>query len=390
MRCCFVSNLFPDTADPKRGLDNAELLLHLRDHLELKVLAARPTLTLSPGSSANGLHAPESHREFEPRYVPVRYVPKVGHRFNHRLFAAGLRAPLVELHRRWPIQVILCAWAYPDGCGVRLVARELGIPYVLVVQGSDIHHYMGNAVRRRLILEAVGDSRCTIARSASLAHGLGAHGGPPHLLKTLYNGVDPGLFHPAERRSVQREALGLADRPTVLFVGDLLPVKHPHLAVQAFCRYRATATDAPQMVMIGGGPLLEPVRRLVSCLGASDDIQVLGPRDQKAVADYYRASDLLLLSSRNEGLPNVILQAFASGLPVLATDVGGIAEVLDDDRLGRRVPAEDETALAEGLAACLSRPFDAGWIRNHSQRFSWQSCAAAYAALLKDAARPCA
>ena len=88
------------------------------------------------------------------------------------------------------------------------------------------------------------------------------------------------------------------------------------------------------------------------------------------------AADVLALPSRNEGVPNVILEAFASGLSVVASRVGGIPEVLDRDFLGRTFPAGDTEALAAALDQQLASPQDPAAIRRHGERFSWPACAA--------------
>ena len=96
---------------------------------------------------------------------------------------------------------------------------------------------------------------------------------------------------------------------------------------------------------------------------------------------------MLAVPSRNEGVPNVILEAFACGVPVVASDVGGIPEVLAHDFLGRLVEPDNRDALIAGLHATLSGPPDQTRIHNHARQFSWERTAAAYHDILCQAVR---
>ena len=98
-----------------------------------------------------------------------------------------------------------------------------------------------------------------------------------------------------------------------------------------------------------------------------------------------RAADALALPSHNEGVPNVILEAFASGLRVVASRVGGIHEVHNHETLGRLVPAGELEPLVTALRETLETDPDTAAIRAHALRFSWEAATARYAEILKGA-----
>src|SRR5213075_2894096 len=100
------------------------------------------------------------------------------------------------------------------------------------------------------------------------------------------------------------------------------------------------------LVMIGDGPLAEKARQLAGRIGTRAQVVFAGRHDPASVARHMQAADVLALPSWNEGVPNVILEAFACGLPVVASRVGGIAEVLDQPALGTLVAAGNCDALA--------------------------------------------
>ena len=154
------------------------------------------------------------------------------------------------------------------------------------------------------------------------------------------------------------------------------------MLVRAHARVLQSRPDT-RVVMIGGGPLEGKVRALAKTLGSGHRVLLEGRKSAAEVSRYMRAADALCLSSRNEGVPNVVLEAFACGIPVVSTNVGGISEVLCHDYLGRLSAPGDAAALADALQATLSAPVNTNRIADHAARFSWEAAALAYFRLLK-------
>lgn len=143
----------------------------------------------------------------------------------------------------------------------------------------------------------------------------------------------------------------------VLFVSNLLPVKDPAFLLEAFRRLDPGAAGmAVRLTLAGRGPMRAEVEQLAKRLGVAESVRFLGPLDSKNVANWMRAADLLVMTSRHEGLPNVILESQACGLPVVSTDVGGIHELVDEQWKGTLTPLDDldgwvaavETGLGKG------------------------------------------
>ena len=373
-RLLFVSNLFPDRAEPYRGLDNATVLHHLRSQFEIRAVSPRPTLWKFPARSPREIDEP-----LEPLYLPARYVPKFGG-FNHLLLAQALRGPLRELRNRWHFDVVLTSWIFPDSCAVAHL--EQNFPFVSVAQGTDVHQYLKIPSRRRAIVSKMGSASAIITRSAALARLLGDAGLPAERLHPVYNGIDFDQFRPADKLEA-RKAMGLPeDGSIVLFVGNLLPIKNPLLLIRAMAQL-----EGARLLMVGGGPMEAQVRALAAELKIADRVIFAGRRLAADVARFMQASDVLALPSLNEGVPNVILEAFASGLPVVASDVGGISEVHHGEFLGQLVPPQDLECLVNALMQILKSPPNGAEIRKHALQFSWESAAAKYAELLTAAIR---
>ncbi|MEI6350240.1 MAG: glycosyltransferase [Verrucomicrobiota bacterium] len=370
-RLLFVSNLFPDQAEPYRGLDNATLLHHLLPQFEIRAISPRPALFARPSRRPRDLD-----QVFEPVYVNAAYVPKFGSYFNHRFMACALRGPLEKLRAIWPYDVVLSSWIYPDSCAIAALAGS--VPFVSIAQGSDVHQYLQMPARRRIILDSMRHASGIVTRSAALAQLLAEAGLPKARLHPIYNGIDFNQFQPGDP-SVARRELGLPESgPVLLFVGNLVAIKNPLLLLQAHARL-----SGAHLVLVGGGSMEKQVRELALTLGTAGRITFAGRRSAPEVARFMQASDVLALPSWNEGVPNVILEAFACGLPVVASRVGGIGEVHDQSFLGRLVKAGDLDELTQALGQVTALPTDREMIRRHALRFSWENAAQAYTEVLQ-------
>ncbi|WP_341888277.1 TIGR03088 family PEP-CTERM/XrtA system glycosyltransferase [Variovorax sp. YR752] len=214
-------------------------------------------------------------------------------------------------------------------------------------------------------------------------------GVPPRRISQLYNGVDTLRFH---GRGETR--LPLADSPfagqglwVAGTVGRLHAIKDQVLLARAFVRARTLAGSEGarlRLAIAGDGPLRGEVQSVLDDGGVSTQAWLAGERDD--VPEFMRSLDQFVLPSRAEGISNTILEAMASGLPVIATDVGGNAELLEEGRTGRLVPAGEVDAMAQALLADFHDP-DAARARGRractvaQSRFSLDGMVAAYSDL---------
>ena len=285
--------------------------------------------------------------------------------FSQRI---GRPVEIVELGKRPGLEVAFYARAWrsfrrlrPDvvhtrntaGLDCILPARLAGVRVVLHGEhGRTAGDPEGRNRRHNLLrrLNAPLVSGFT-AVSADLASWLTATVGiPAHKVRVLMNGVDTGRFRPGP---VDRAAL-LPEVPpgavVVGTVGRLDPVKgHTHL-IDAVARLDASL----HLVIVGDGPERPRIERAVSAAAIGDRVHLLGERADIPVL--LRAFDLFCLPSLAEGISNTLLEAMATGLPVVATAVGGNPELVARDETGLLVPAGDPDALATALGGLVAEP----------------------------------
>ena len=175
----------------------------------------------------------------------------------------------------------------------------------------------------------------------------------------IYNGVDAVQFHPVTSVRQDPPVAGFAPPGALVIgtVGRMQAVKDPLNLVHAFIELSRRDHIAPErlrLMMVGDGALRDAALDLLEAAGLARHAWLPGARDD--VADMLRCMDVFVLPSRAEGISNTILEAMASGLPVVATRVGGNSELILEDQTGTLAPAADPAALANAIEKYLGDP----------------------------------
>lgn len=235
----------------------------------------------------------------------------------------------------------------------------------------------------------------TIAEASELVEFYGAD---PSRVRVVSPGVDTDLFAPRGSRTEVRASLGWPDRPTILFVGRLQPLKSPEVAVRAVAALadQTFVGARPRLVIVGGPSGYEATDpRELRALGASlgldpGDLELHEPASHAWLAEAYRAADLTILPSRTESFGLVALESQACGTPVVASDVGGLRTAVRDGETGLLVAPGDIVGFAGALGSLLDDPqrlarFGSNAAR-FARRFDWRWVARGVLSAYEDAA----
>ena len=240
-------------------------------------------------------------------------------------------------------QIIHCHWT-PTGIIGRWAAR--GRPLVLSVRGTDVK-WMEKAWLAWINRRVYHWADRIVAVSAEITTKLESSGVKKGKTCVVYNGVDR-RFAPA-CAVLARRTLALPEEVfIVVFVGLLVPVKGLDILFEAL---HMLADDQIFCALVGDGPLGEDLAQRAQEIGMADQVLFAGRRPTAEVPVWLNAADVLVLPSRSEGRPNVVLEAQACGRAVVATRVGGTPELIEDGETGLLVDSGD----AVGLAAALRR-----------------------------------
>lgn len=319
-------------------------------------------------------------KDLEQMGVPVHDADQAAGHFIWRL-ARVVRKENAELvHSQ-------CAWSLPQ----QIMGARLGnqTPFLLSVQNTYRFGTRWQTLRRvwglRPLLRYVP---AIVGISAAVSqHAVRWLGVDPAKVRTIHSGIPTDRFLPAgpDRETLRRQ-LGLDPAGMlVVCVASLTPQKGHETLLQAAAELRHRR-PAMQYLLVGSGPLLASLEQLAQQLGIADRVRFFGPR--RDVAQILAASDIFALASNWEGFGLVVAEAGSTGLPVVASAVGGIPEIVEDGKTGLLVPPGNPQALAAALERLAARPEEARALGAAGrariiEQFDIQLCADRHAALYR-------
>jgi glycosyltransferase involved in cell wall biosynthesis len=326
------------------------------------------------------------HRE-QDKNITVYRVPSIRRRQDRSnpheqiIFLLSASFWTLSLVPHFRPNATLAFFGVPSGAVAWLIKMIYKIPYVISMRGGDVpgfrpydFHFYHKLISPflRIIWK---NASAVIANSnglRQLAHAFESRFEIP----IIPNGVDLELYKTVER-----------DRssPRLLSVGRIVHQKGLDLAMHALGGLKAFDWE---WRIAGDGPQMAALQSLAQELGIEDRVFFLGWQSREQILESYRQANLFLFPSRHEGMPNAILEAMASGLPVIATCIAGNEELVVEGETGFLVPPEDVEALQDALKKILSDPALRQQMGGASRRrveanYSWESTAQQYALYLE-------
>jgi len=375
LRTLLFSTLYPSAIRPGHGIFVETRLRELlaTGKVLTKVIAPVPWFfSKNPhfGEYARMASIPsrEVHNGIDIRHPRYLLLPKFGMNSAPHSMAMGALPAIKRLIRDgFDFDLIDAHYYYPDGVAAGIIAEKLGKPFVVTARGTDINLIPDFDYPRQLILKTAAKANASICVSKALAERLLALGAPPEKIKVFRNGVDLERFQ-LEDKSVARAKLGLSEAPTLLSVGNLIELKGHHIAIEALTKLPSET----QLVIAGTGPELAKLQNIAIQLSVENRVRFVGQVKNEDLKWWYNAADTLVLCSSREGWANVLLEAMACGTPVVATPVGGTADIVANDKIGRLMSERSANALADAYRDLQTANPDRTAIRKYAEQFSWQ------------------
>ncbi len=294
------------------------------------------------------------------RHAPRRYVGSFGAMLrgvwrspNFLVGGVGIFPKVVHAARlmeRDGVEHVHCHFATHPALAGWLIHRLTGIPYSFTAHGSDLH------VDRTMLCQKVGEAAFTVTISDDNRKVFEREcGGPIVSLEVIHCGVDTGVFHPVPR-AAERD-----DRLAILSIGTLHEVKGQTHLIEA-CRLLAAEGVPLSCRIVGEGPDRAALEQQVAEAGLADRVAFLGGQTRAEIARLLGSSDVLVAPSvptrggKREGIPVVLMEAMSAGLPVVASALSGIPELVIDGSSGLTVPPGDSPAIAAALRRLYDDP----------------------------------
>ena len=384
MRALVFTSLFPSPGWPTQWVYHVNVVTALAEFCDVRVVA--PVWWQRRLQYARTLGAKtRSAVGAVPVYHPTAFAVPGLHGAHAQAMYRSVRGQVRRLHAEWPFDVILGIWAYPDTQVAGMLARDFHCPLVANVIGSDVNEAPSRPGMRSRVKGALESAHTVLALSRALRQRVEEIGIDPQRILVQYNGVDGERFRPGDKAEKRARVGYRGAGPLICYVGNLLPEKGPDVLLSGFQLLVERLPDRPvDLVVLGDGPMLPDLRRVVRAHGLESRVSLLGRRPNDEVADWVAAADVICLPSWREGCPNVVLEALAAGRPVVASSVGGVPELLNGDN-GLLVPPGRPDLLGAALADAVSREWSPERLRSTVPYLSWRSFGARLHGVLETA-----
>jgi glycosyltransferase involved in cell wall biosynthesis len=375
------SSLFPSEVRPTAGIFIRERMFRVATRMPLAVISPVPWFPFQTIITRYRPHfrpMPSKHEiqdgidVYYPRYFSIPGLLK----FLDGLFMAlGSFSTLRKLRNEDRCDLIDSHFAFPDGKAATLLARWLRRPVTITLRGTEVSHSK-ERLKRLFLVGALRDATRVFSVSTSLKKLAEKLGIESRKIRVVGNGVDAEKFQAIDRQAA-REQLGLpVDSKVLLTIGALVERKGFHRVIELMPSLLSEGKDIHYLIVGGAGPegdWTEHLKQMVSELGLAGHVHFLGTLPPTELYLPLSAADVFVLSTRNEGWANVLLEALACGVPVVASDVGGNSEVIASEDLGFIVPFGDRNALEKAILTALGRNWDRARIVRYARENSWES-----------------
>lgn len=363
--------MYPGASRPNHGVFVEERMTRYakRYQVDLRVVAPVPWFPIRRGfgeySRLASTPRAETRKGIPILHPRVLLIPKIGMRLAPAGWYAACRSIVEKLHIEKKITILDAHYLYPDCIAAVRIARELQIPIVVSARGTDGHLIGNMSGPGKQIREACNAASAVVAVSEALGEHLIQIGVDRDKINIVKNGCDVDAFAPREGNAIKPPSAGRV----ILGIGRLVKAKGWHLAVDVMANIKDTFPDVI-LKIAGRGVERDALETQVRARGLDGRVQFLGEVDHDKIPPLLWNADRLLLPSFREGHPNVVVEAVAAGVPVIATKAGGIPEIIDD-RFGDLSERIDVPSLTAAVERSLRREFNKKDFDEHRPTLRW-------------------
>lgn len=351
-----ITNLYPLPWEPNRATFNRQQFSLLDNKYNKSVLV--------PVAFTEWFkHRKQIKQDDNLRFVPYFYPPKIGRRFySIFLFLSILLHSGLWLSKK-KNHILLASWAFPEAVATKWLSKLYKCRFYFKVHGNDINLHANYPARAKQIVSAARHASGILSVSNALKEKMTSLGIEEDKVRVIYNGVNHDLFSQSQMPTIDGDYL--------LFVGNLKEAKGVFELLEGFIKIHQSFPHL-KLVFAGPGDLRHKLLDEAKAKEVADRVVFLGGINHDELPPLMQHAKMVVLPSYNEGVPNVLLESMACGTPVLATTVGGIPEIVNQEICGQLIATKSAEQVAQGITRVLEKKWSTDAIIKHSQQFTWQ------------------
>lgn len=373
------STLFPNAGQPNAGVFVRERMFRVGKKIPVIVIAPIPWFPFQGlirrwrphfRPSAPAFEYQDGYEVFHPRFFSI---PGLLKSFDGFFMAMGCRKLIRHLRSKDKFNIIDAHFGYPDGYAATLLGKWFSVPVCITMRGTEVPHAK-SFLKRRHLIKAMERASQLFSVSSSLKEHAVNLGIDESKIQVVGNGVDVERFYPVSKEVARQQVRIPQEAKVLITIGGLVERKGFHRVIEVMPSLMEKHPNLHYLIVGGAsaeGDWSEKLKSMVVDAGLQSRVHFLGTMSPDKINIPLSAADVFVLSTRNEGWANVILEAMACGLPVVASDVGGNAEVVANKHIGTIVPFGDHDALCDELGLALSRKWDHEAIIDYAKANSW-------------------
>ncbi|MDH5436483.1 MAG: glycosyltransferase [Gammaproteobacteria bacterium] len=373
------STLFPNAGQPNAGVFVRERMFRVGKKIPVIVIAPIPWFPFQGlirhwrphfRPSAPAFEYQDGYEVFHPRFFSI---PGLLKSFDGFFMAMGCRKLIRHLRSKDKFNIIDAHFGYPDGYAATLLGKWFSVPVCITMRGTEVPHAK-SFLKRRHLIKAMERASQLFSVSSSLKEHAVNLGIDESKIQVVGNGVDVERFYPVSKEVARQQVRIPQEAKVLITIGGLVERKGFHRVIEVMPSLMEKHPNLHYLIVGGAsaeGDWSEKLKSMVVDAGLQSRVHFLGTMSPDKINIPLSAADVFVLSTRNEGWANVILEAMACGLPVVASDVGGNAEVVANKHIGTIVPFGDRDTLCDELGLALSRKWDHEAIIDYAKANSW-------------------
>lgn len=356
-KICIVTSSFPRYKGDSSGIFIYNIVNELIDKYEIHIIY--PTNIKNPLFDSERFYRHMIHYPFKS--YPMSQVRGADNLNSIRLFFT-MAHKLTKVIKDYDIDLIHSYWAIPAGFVTASCNRN--IPQILTLPGSDIKIFSKKALLRLPVKHALKKASSIIACSHDLKQEVLNIGVSDDKIEVIPAGVNTKQFKPQDKQSL-RTTLCLPDCFIIVYLGSLLRIKRVDRIIKACADIACNKKF--YLIIIGDGPEKRNLIEIAKANGVNN-IMFTGCVPHELVQNYLAASNVIVIASESEGLPGCVQEGMACGLPVIATDVGGLPEIVMNGKTGFLI--SNDLELKEKLKVLINAPEVASTLGNNSRVYA--------------------